>query len=169
MSTARDIPPPLDVCDGARGVSQTLCKEGHWFSLLPSSHVPTVVLQPIPSPTLPELVPTPHRAPSIPAFMKTKTRAEVGMGEAETRQISQSPPAGRVPQLRNLSQDKRRLGRGGPGAETLPTLPVEAARAPWGHHLPISGFHHHQAPPVPPGQLCLSQVPPALEQGRRGK
>ena len=113
-----------------------------------------------------ELVPPPRRAPSIPAFTRTKTRAELVMGEAETQKISQCPSAGRVQQQRNLSQDKRRLGRGGPGAETLPTLLDKAARAPWRHHLLISGFHHHhQALPLPPGSSSAFPRCPPLWSG----
>lgn len=69
-----------------------------------------------------------------PSLPQEQSRAGLAMGRLKDN--SQSLPAGRV-QLRNLSQEERRLERGGPGAETLPTLPDGALQR---HHLPYLPF-----------------------------
>lgn len=124
------VPTTLFSCDGARGVSQRFGKRGKDSFALLLSPVP-------PSCSTPQgahhhLI-TWHTDfhPSLP---QEQSRAELAMGRLKDN--SQSLPAGRV-QLRNLSQEGRRLQRGGPGAETLPTLPNEAWQRHRLPHLPF--------------------------------
>lgn len=136
--------------------------------------------------------PSPPRAhlpePLCPSFPWDPEQGRAGAGGSCSTDFP-TPPSWEGSAAQNLSQDQRRLRRGGLGAETLPTLPSEAARhhgattsppcphhvptmsPPCPHHVPMSPAQVSSTPRLlqPLGQLCLSQVPPTLEQGHPGK
>lgn len=144
----------------------------HSPTLFPRAHGESVATEPTIPPS------SPHRAhPPEPPLAQPSPGAKPGQSWSTDFPTS---PSWEGSAAENLSQDQRRLRRGGPGAETLPTLPSEAVWAPRSHHIPTTSPprpHHISMSPArvsstprhlqPLGQLRLSQVPPAPEQGKQ--